>query len=123
MSALERIRQLPLVAEPKQIDDYHDNIVLGTSDTQSPIGVGLGEQVLVLAIVLDQSIASGAIHQFAYTLQNTTGDARITLDIAHPLVVDFVRPVSSNHSSGCQPHEQVPLRGRVEDAGVENDNR
>jgi hypothetical protein len=86
------------------------------------LGVGFGEQILVLAIAPDQSIASGAIHQFAYTLQNTTGDAMILLDIPHPLVVNFVRPVRSNHSTGCQPHEQVALSGWVEDAGIENDN-
>jgi len=87
------------------------------------LGVGSCEQVFVLAKMPDQGVASGASHQLAHTLQNVMGDAVITLDIAHPLVVNFVRPVRSNHAPGRQPHEEVPLRGRVEDAGVEDDNR
>ena len=87
------------------------------------LGTGFREQSLVLAISADQGIAGRTIHQPAHAIQNAAVHAAIVLDIAHPLVVYFVRPVRVNCASRRQPHKEVALRRRIEDTGVKHDNR
>ena len=69
------------------------------------LGFGFREQSLMLPIPADQCIASRTIHQFAHTIQNAAVYAVIMLDVAHPLVVDSVRPVRANGTCCRQPHE------------------
>ena len=87
------------------------------------LGIGFRKQSLVLAIPADQGIASRTIHQFAHAIQNAAVNTIIVRDVAHPLVVNFVRPVRVNCAACRQPHEKVALRRRIEDTGVEHDNR
>ena len=76
-----------------------------------------------MAVVADQGIALRLIHQRAHLLRNAASNTVIALDIAHPLFVDFLRPVRTNRTSCGQPHEEVSLRCRIKNTGVQHDNR
>ena len=114
---------------PKAYRDLREILVwwcsqaFGRVGDMTILGIGFREQSLVPAIPADQGIASRTIHQLAHAIQNAAVNAVIVLDIAHPLVVDFVGPVRMNGVSRRQPHEEVALRRRIEDPGVEHDNR
>ena len=87
------------------------------------LDIGFREQLFMLAIPVDQGIASRKIHQFSNTLQNVAWDGIISRHIAHPLVMDFIGPMSANCATRREPHEQVALRCRIEYAGIQHNHR
>lgn len=87
------------------------------------LGIGSWKQSLVLAISADQRVAIRPIHKLAHAIQNAACNTEVALDIAYPLVVDFVRSMRANRASRRQPHEEVALCCRIEDTGIQHDNR
>lgn len=70
----------------------------------------------------DEAVAHMGVHQLPHTRQlNRIKVGTVCCKVPRPFIVNFFRPATSKQIPYRQLHENVPQRGWVEDAGVEDD--